>query len=322
MIFLKETSRLRNFPVSFFAVALGLMGFTLAFQKAGHVFSFIRGYEWSLVFSNVVFIVISLIYITKLILCYAEVEKEFNHPVKINFFPLIAKIFLVASIIFLEINSGISEILWFAGVAIQFLSSLGVMSIWFNHTKFQYMHLNPSWFIPIVGNVLIPVAGVVHGYSELSWFFFSVGVVMWLTLFIIVFNRIIFHEPIAQRLIPTLFILFAPPAVAFVAYVKLTGGIDAFARILYYIALFLFIFVWSQFRLFRQLKFFLSWWAYSFPMAAITVATIVMYHVTKIIFFKGLAFGLFAVLISVMILLMVRTVRAIKNRSICIDEDH
>jgi len=58
---------------------------------------------------------------------------------------------------------------------------------------------------------------VALGFVELSWFFFSVGLIMWAVMFTIIMNRIIFHNPLPQKLMPTLFILIAPPAVALIS---------------------------------------------------------------------------------------------------------
>jgi tellurite resistance protein len=74
---------------------------------------------------------------------------------------------------------------------------------------------------------------------EISWFFFSIGVVFWIVLLAVVMYRLFFHAPLALRLTPTLFILLAPPSVGFVAWSGLVGGLDAFGRVLYYTALFL-----------------------------------------------------------------------------------
>ena len=98
--------------------------------------------------------------------------------------------------------------------------------------------MNPSWFIPIVGNILVPIAGVPLGYTDISWFFFSIGIVFWPVLLTIIFYRIIFHPALPGKLIPTFFILIAPPAVGFLSYMKLTGEMDNFARILYFSGLF------------------------------------------------------------------------------------
>jgi len=133
-------------------------------------------------------------------------------------------------------------------------------------------------------------------------------------------NRIIFHHPIPDRLIPTSFILFAPPAIAFIAYVKLTGEIDPFARILYYVSLFLVIVVFSQVKSYSKIKFFISWWAYTFPTVAFTIATILMYHKTGFIFFQLLSYAMVIILSMIMGYVIYRTVKAVSNREICIEE--
>ena len=103
--------------------------------------------------------------------------------------------------------------------------------------KFQITHMSPAWFIPPVGSMVVPVAGVEHYAHEPLWFFFSLGLMFWVILLVIFFNRIIFHNPLPNKLLPTLFILIAPPAIGFISYVKLTGGLNEFGRILYYFAL-------------------------------------------------------------------------------------
>ena len=313
--------RLKNFTVSFLAIALGLAGFTFALQKAGELFKINFYFSIFLILSEFIFLLISVIYIIKIIKYPGEFKKEINHPIKINFYPIIAKVFLIFSIIYLSIDMVTSKYLWMIGTAFQFFFSIVILSVWIRHSKFEIHHLNPAWFIPIVGNVMVPIAGIQHGFVELSWFFFSIGIVMWLTLFIIIFNRIIFHHPIADKLIPTLFILFAPPAIAFISYTKLIGEVDPFGRVLYYISLFLFMLIIAQMKMFSKIKFYLSWWAYSFPIVALTVATNLMYHKTLDKIFYYLSGGLLILLIFVVSLLTLKTIIAIKNKSLCIEED-
>jgi hypothetical protein len=93
------------------------------------------------------------------------------------------------------------------------------------------------------------------------------------------------HEPLPVRLTPTLFIFLAPPSVGFVSYTALTGQLDAAligqldaaARVLYYTALFLTLLLATNAARFLEVPFYLSAWAYSFPLAAMTIATLVMF---------------------------------------------
>jgi tellurite resistance protein len=120
---------------------------------------------------------------------------------------------------------------------------------------------------------------------------------------------------------PTLFIFIAPPAVGFISYYNLIGGIDSFARILYGIALFFTLLLFAQVRLFARLKFFLSWWAYSFPLAAITLATLIMFKETGKAIYASLAMGLLVIQTLAIAMLLTRTALAVVRREICV-EDH
>lgn len=315
-------SKIKHFPISFFSIILGMAGFTIAIQKAEQLlFLDLNISNPLLIFTTSLFIIISFIYLTKIIRFKDEVKKEFDHPVKLNFFPAFSISLLLLSVAFLSVNPIVSKYLWFFGTTIHILFTIRIISIWIQHTKFDIKHMNPAWFIPTVGNMIIPITGVSHCTSEVSWFFFSVGFFLWVTLFVIFFNRIIFHHPLPSKLLPTLFILIAPPAVGFVSLVKLTGEVNEFSKMLYYFGLFILILLLAQINLFRKIKFFLSWWAYSFPIAAITIATLLMYHESNIMFFKYLAYLLVSILIFVISILLIKTVTAIYKKEICIEEE-
>ncbi len=315
-----KLDRLKNFPISFLAVALGLIGFTLAWQKAESILKIPFSISTYLIYFSVLVIgIISTVYLVKIFKYPGDVKKEFNHPIKINFYPIIAKLFLILSIIYLAINMTISKYLWWAGVATQFTFTIIIMSAWIRKNKFEISHINPSWFIPVVGCIIIPIAGVAHFSYELSWFFFSIGLFWWIILTTLVINRVIFHNPLPDKLIPTFFILFAPPIIGFIALTKMIG-MTPFGNILYYFGAFMFILILFQFRMFSKLKFYLSWWAYSFPMDALAIGTFLMYHETGLLFFKIASWVIFILLNCIILLLLARTVKAISNRQICIEE--
>lgn len=319
---MKKDCRIKYFPVSFFSMILGMVGFTIAFQKVEQILQApIHFSLYILILTLVFFVFISIIYLVKIIRFKDDVKNEFNHPVKLSFFPTFSISLLLLSIAFLPISMFISKYLWIFGVIIHFFFTIKIISIWIQHTKFEITHMNPAWFIPAVGNILVPVAGVSHFSFELSWFFFSVGLFFWITLFIIFFNRIIFHNPLHDKLLPTFFILIAPPAIGFISLVKLVGEVNEFSKILYYFGLFIFFTLFAQINLFKKIKFYISWWAYSFPMAAITIASILMFHETNIEMFKYLSWILFSILNIIIILLLIKTTIAISKKEICIEEE-
>ena len=124
----------------------------------------------------------------------------------------------------------------------------------------------------------------------------------------------------SERLLPTLFILIAPPAVGFIAYVKMTGAVDGPSRLLYYFGLFVFVLMIPQLKMLSRIKYYLSWWAYTFPLAALTISTILMYHHIHLGFFKYLALVLLALLSCVVLMLAFMTLAAVKNKKICIED--
>ncbi len=314
-------SRIQNFPISFFSMILGLAGLSIAFQKAEKVLQFPVHISWHILMMTVaIFVFMTIIYLIKVIKFKDAVKDEFNNPIKLSFFPTFSISLLLLSIGFLSVDMTISKYLWILGAIIHLVFTIKIISIWIQHTKFDIKYMNPAWFIPAVGNVLVPVSGVHHFSPEISWFFFSVGLFFWISLFVIFFNRIIFHHPLPDRLLPTLFILIAPPAVGFIAFVQLTGEVNAFAKILYYVALFIVLLLLAQIQLFKKIEFYLSWWAYSFPIAAITIATILMFHKTNLVMFKYLSWTLFVALNTVIIMLLIKTIAAIFKKEICVEE--
>ena len=313
-----EPDRLENFPITFFAVMMGLLGLGLAMTAAetaagtsGNASQFILGAAVA------VFAVLLGFYGVKLVRHPAAVRAEWNHPVRIAFFPTISISLLLLGTALAQRIPETAYVIWSIGVAAQGVLALSVVANWIGHRSFQPMHLSPAWFIPAVGNVVVPLAGVGFGAIELSWLFFSAGILFWVVLLTLVMNRLIFHEPLPGRLMPTLVILIAPPAVAFVAWVRLTEDVDAFARILLNTGYVFALIVLTQAPRFFRLPFALSWWALTFPMAALAVASFVFAHETGSSLHRIIGFALTATLAFAVATLIVRTSQEIRAKRIC-----
>lgn len=269
-----ETSRLAHFPVTFFAVVMGLMGFTLALHAGAPAMVWLaHASSLVLLISAAVMAVIACFYLAKALRYPAMVAEEWHHPVKIAFFPTITVSLLLLATAIFPYSAALAEWIWLVGVVGQGVLTIAVVTGWISHRSFQVGHLTPAWFIPAVGNVIVPVLGARIGYIEISWLFFSGGIIFWIVLLTLVMNRLIFHDPIVARLFPTMVILIAPPAVAFLAYVSMIGAVDGFARILLNAAYIFAALVVVQVPKLVKLPFALSWWALSFPLAALSIAS-------------------------------------------------
>ncbi|MGE4267962.1 MAG: SLAC1 anion channel family protein [Deferribacterales bacterium] len=315
-----EANRLKNFPITLFSTVMGLSGLAIAYMRYGSVMKTDTGFSKYFLYAVTVwFAVLVLIYALKLIKYPSEVRHEFLHPVRMNFFPTISISMLLLSIGYENICHPFASALWWAGSLVHITFTFVIINMWF-FREYKIHAMNPAWFIPVVGNILVPVVGANFGGTEMSWFFFSIGLVLWVVLYTIVIYRVIFHDALVQKFLPTLFIMIAPPAVGFISYSKLTGGLDSFGRILFYFAVFTTLILVSMFPRLRKTPFYMSWWAYTFPMDAMTIATILMYKMTGAVFFKSMAFVLLAVTTCVVVLVLVRTVYAVTKRDVCIPE--
>ena len=155
----REHNRLKFFPIMMYAIVMGLGGLTITYQKAHIWLGFPSIIGTVLMYlTTIAFGVISVIYMMKCFKYKQAVISEFNHPIRINFFAAISIIIDVSYHLQEEFVS-LSALFWYVGVVLHFVLTMYTISFWIN--KNQVLdHSNPAWFIPIVGNVLVPVGGV------------------------------------------------------------------------------------------------------------------------------------------------------------------
>ena len=75
------------------------------------------------------------------------------------------------------------------------------------------------------------------------------------------------------------------------------------------------------YKSFKKLEFFISWWAFTFPLMAITIASVVAYQISSQSIFKYLAFILLGVAIFTVGFVTWKTIGKIRKGEICINED-
>ena len=310
-------NKLSNFPIMFYAAVMGLGGMCLAYEKLNFIyqisdflFYFLRG------FASAIFLIITTFYLAKLIKFPSKCREEFSHQIKINFFATFSISLLILSILW-KSNDAIYQILFYIGIFIQTFLTFYVISFWINN-NIATTNLNPAWFIPIVRNLIVVVADKSGG--RFAWYYFSVGIFFWLVLFSNIFYRIIFGEQLAKKFMPTLFILIAPPAIAFLDYVKITKNFDTFAIILLNLTIFFSVLPIFLYRNFIKLKFFLSWWAFTFPLAAASLAFLRAYELGAGEIFGYFGIFMFALLLFFIFMVSFFTIKAIMNAQICTDE--
>lgn len=313
--------KLQYFPITMFAIIMGLSGLTIVFAKFHHI-HWIP--EWP--FEIMVFLTIGLFlfftvnYVRKAIFYFDEVSKDFKHPIRINFFSAFSISFILLSIAFMDYIPQLSKILWWIGTVLHTVLMFHTIKFWIQD-NFEIKFMNPAWFIPVVGNILIPIAGVKYMPTDFSFIYFSIGFFFWLILFAIFLNRVVFHHQLPQKFIPTLFILIAPPAVGFLAYMRMTESFDYFAKFMLFIAYFFVILLMFLRKSFYKLKFFISWWAFTFPLMAITLASATAFQTTGSDIYKYIALVLAIIAVFIISLVGWKTIGRVRRGEICVNED-
>jgi tellurite resistance protein len=151
-----------------------------------------------------------------------------------------------------------------------------VLARWWSgaqHGGLQWAAVTPALFIPIVGNVLAPLAGVPLGQAEWSAAQFGIGLLFWPVVMVLLLVRIAVQGLWAERLLPANFIIIAPPAVVGLAALQF-GAPALVAWALWGMALFCLLWVAPLGLRIASQPFGLPHWGMSFPLAAFTALSL------------------------------------------------
>jgi tellurite resistance protein len=170
----------------------------------------------------------------------------------------------------------------------------------------------------VVGNLVVPLAGIAHAPAGVNWYFFSLGLVWWLTLLPLVVARLVVGGALPAKLAPTLAVFVAPPAVAGLAWVRLGGHwSDPAAQILLNVTIFQVLLLAVQARALLRVPFAISAWAYTFPLAAAASALMAAGHAGLGDAYLWLGALILATLTILVAVLATRTSLAVARGEIC-----
>ena len=312
---------IRYFPITSFAISMGASGFTIALAKFYHL-RWLPEWPYLVMLASITILFLSTLiaYGVKTIHYPEETITDYQHKIRMNFMPTISISILLLSIAYLPLFPLVSIPLWYIGTILHTIVMFHILSKWIHHS-FDIQHINPAWFIPVVGNILIPIVGVDCAPTPISAFYLAAGLLFWVILMTILIYRLIFHNPMPEKLIPTLLIILAPPAVGFISYMRITMSFDFISESLLFITYFLFVLILFLSRSFHKISFYISWWAFTFPLAALTIATIVAFQITRYNFYRYTAWGTMLLTAIIITIVTGLTVQHISHHKLCIKED-
>ncbi|RVW97459.1 S-type anion channel SLAH1 [Vitis vinifera] len=280
---------LTRFHAGYFRISLSLCSQALLWKTLGepsddahairHILHTLPSTAFVLLWSLALFILasLSLIYILRCLFHFELVKAEFLNDVGVNylFAPWISWLLLLQSSPFIAPRTVYYTVLWGVFIVPIVVLDVKIYGQWFTKGKrFLATVANPASQLSVIGNLVGAWAASQMGWKESAVFLFSLGMTHYLVLFVTLYQRLSGSSSLPVILRPVLFLFFAAPSMASLAWDSIIGTFDNSSKMLFFLSLFLFMSLVSRPGLFKKSirKFDVAWWAYSFPLTVLALA--------------------------------------------------
>ncbi len=323
---------IKNFAPSWFAAVMGTGILAIVSKFYSVYIHALSDIAVGLMYFNIVlFVVMFVPWVFRWILYSKNAMADLKNPVISNFYPTISVGMLVLSADFLIIGKNFlwGEIFWFAGAILTIFFALLVPFIVFTSNEAKLEHVNPAWFIPPVGLIVIPIPGsllLTHfsGFFKelllvINYFGWGGGFFLYVALLAICFYRFALHHPLPNTLAPTIWINLGPIGAGTAALIGLVKVSDfVVAKDVFYTLGFIFwgfgiwwvimaIVMILHYIKNISLPYAMSWWAFTFPLGAYVSASHAVSGVTGIKLINQIGFVLYILFVFVWVLTLVKT---------------
>ena len=303
-----------------------VMGTSVASLAAWLAFSG-NGWQWiadSLHWLAVLMmVVLGVAALARIVLFPKNVFETVSHPVEGSFYATfpIAMLVMAGQWSMRGINADFVALLWWIGMLGTFAASYVVLFRLFTLDKLRLEMVTPAHFIPAVGLVVIPVAGAglagaAQGvmrevYFGINMLGMGAGCFMYIALLAITMARHFLAAGIEGKMTPTLWVHLAPLGVIPLSLLSLlhaAGNEAAFTYGMLVAMGFMGASLWwlllclsmtIRNALNGKLPFALSWWAFVFPVGAMTVLALRLTTLAGLELLGYVSLGLFVLLMIV-----------------------
>lgn len=258
-----------------YAIVMGLSGLALAWHRAVPLMGEMAGVVAWLT-GGLAAAVFALLLVLTALRGWRHPDawaEDRRHPVRHTFvaaLPIAAILVATVAVLLLGPHPAF-HLLWWAGSLGQLWVTVWVLGRWWRRPAWPSM--TPALFLPIVGNVLVPLAGVPLGHLEWSAAQFGIGLLFWPVVLVLLVVRLVVQGSWPERMQPTVFIVIAPPAVVAMSALQL-GAPLLLVWMVWGMAVFAFLWAATQARAIASMSFGLTHWALSFPLAALAALTL------------------------------------------------
>jgi len=208
---------LEHLGLIWFVPVMGLSGLSLAWSQAEGLFG-----ESGLLAARLIGALAALVFAVLLLLTLWRLRRwpnalrlKWMHPVRYVFLATVPVSVILLSTVGVTLT-GVAphwDVLWQAGAAAQGLLTLAVVVRWWRMRAARWPGVTPGLLIPVVGNVLVPLAGLRLGHSDWSLLQAGLGMLLWPVVLALLVLRVRRMGLWPERLRPSVFILVVPPSV-------------------------------------------------------------------------------------------------------------
>ena len=214
-----------------------------------------------------------ILIISKLILYPEKIKADFQNPILTSNSGTFSMSLMLLSTYLSLFIPNIAFGIWILGVALHIL-----LMIYFTHHfiihNFNILTVYPSYWIVYVGITMGAITAHAHNLEEIGIIFFIVGFIAMILTMPLIIYRYIKYTDIPNGNKPLICIFTAVLSILIVGYINSFNTIsNEFLIVMYIFACILYIFAFVKFIEYRNLKFYPSFAAFSFPFVISGLAT-------------------------------------------------
>lgn len=268
-----------------FSLVMGLCGLSLAWHRAQRILGDMADGVALVVaaLAALVFVVLLVASVLRAARYPAALAEDLKHPARHAFvaaFPVAVLLLAAAGVALMGPSAGWNA-LWWLGALTQLWATVWVLGRWLAPaTPGQgpgntglWPAVTPVLLIPVVGNVVAPLAGLPLGHTVWSAAQMGIGVFFWPIVLALVLARRMAHSPLPERILPTWFITLAPPAVIGSVLAQWQAA-PALVLAMWGVSMFFLLWLLPIAKRIASQPFGVSYWALSFPLAALATLTL------------------------------------------------
>jgi len=340
----------KNFNPVWFATILGFGGIALASVLITQIFDlpWLQSLAVTLVYFNFFLLLyLFVIWMIRAIFYFGDLIADLKHPVIAGFHSLMPAAVIMISINFSKLGlplslwqyQAVAVIFWVVGAVFELiLLTLTLYNLIINE-KMNVNFMNGGWLVPPVAALLTTMGGlnivlfitsssIALSLLWINYFFFGAGVFIFMLLAFSIFTKIFFAEKLDAKVFPSLWIMMVPfslMALCLPLFAESTGlFLPDFKNILAGISVFLnpmligigiwllMLLILLSFYYFRQIKipFGVGWWAFIFPTASVSIASLNYAVYTHQLFFGYIGVIIYLLLLAITVVVIAKTLKS------------